>query len=101
MQRKKKESSLTITEEFLDTSHVQNFLSEHLQITLCSYIDLATSATWAKFRQSGVDQILGYSFHIEPELLTPTFIIHKTSIVTHCSERGELSPRGRWTNAHT
>lgn len=39
--------------------------------TLCSYIDLATSTTWAMFRQLWVDQNLRYFFHIEPGPFSP------------------------------
>lgn len=67
--------------------HAPNFLRDNVQVSVCSYIDLTTSATWAKFRQLGVDQYSRYSCLIETEHFTLIFIIHKTSIVIHCIER--------------
>lgn len=68
-------------------------LRDHFYVSLCSYIDVTKSATWAKFRKLWVDQYSRYSCLIETEHFTTIFIIHKTSIVVHCIEGGSCHHR--------
>lgn len=84
-------SSLTMAKSF--STRPGLFWETTFLSSLHSYIDPTKSATWAKFRQRGVDQYLRYSCLIETKCFTPTFIIHKTSIVTRCSDRGSCQRR--------